>query len=95
MILESALSLSLALGGDVYTSHLGRAQGFKERGPCTTDGRCVAYATTYMLAGTFSSKWIEKHYGKKWGRITLGVFLVLPTAATISNIFHLSSGVKR
>jgi len=85
LIKESLILLSLSTFGDSYTSHVGRERGFNERGPCTSDGRCALYSAVYTGVGTLVSHKMGKTYGKKWGWITLGVFLTIPVGATIHN----------
>lgn len=86
MILESALSLSLAVGADLYTTEKARGRGYGEHNTlCGSTKGCVAYSAAYATLGTIASQKMERGYGKKWGRITLGVFCALPLGAALHN----------
>lgn len=86
VIKESLLSLSLSVGGDLFTSEVGRDRGFLDRNPlCSTTTKCVAYSAAWTAIGTFTTHKMERRYGRKVGWITLGLFCAVPLGAAIHN----------
>jgi hypothetical protein len=86
MIKESLLALSLATGGDLYTTEKGRSLGFGERNPlCASTGKCIAYSAAWTAIGTFTVDKVQKKHGKKAGWVVLGIFCAVPIGAAVHN----------
>lgn len=87
MIVEAAIALSLSSGLDMGTTRIGISKGFKESNPLMgpSFSQQTLYSAAYVTAGTFTSNEVEKHYGRKAGRIVLGIFCAIPISAAIRN----------
>lgn len=99
MIRESVAALTIALGGDIGSTHYLRdrvwcrpdhpeqcAVVVERNALCHHDWSCVVSGMVYGGVATWTVERVERSHGRKAGRIVLGVFAAVPLGAAVSNM---------